>query len=109
MNPRQSHAISRFHELHKSGCFVLPNPWDVGTVLYLEDLGFQALATTSAGLAFSKGSPDALGVVSRDNALAHIRDIVAAQISNGIDQIPRQGRHYSHSRSSLCSLEPHPH
>ena len=64
MNPRQSHAISRFHELHKSGCFVLPNPWDVGTALYLEHLGFQALATTSAGLAFSKGSPDALGVVS---------------------------------------------
>ena len=78
MNPRQSHAISRFHELHESGCFVLPNPWDVGTAIYLEHLGFQALATTSAGLAFSKGWPDALGVVSRDNALAHIRDIVAA-------------------------------
>jgi 2-methylisocitrate lyase-like PEP mutase family enzyme len=77
-NPRRSQAISRFHELHESGCFVLPNPWDVGTALYLEHLGFQALATTSAGLAFSKGLPDALGVVSLDDTLIHIRDIVAA-------------------------------
>jgi 2-methylisocitrate lyase-like PEP mutase family enzyme len=78
MNPSSSRAISRFRELHESGCFVVPNPWDVGTALYLEHLGFQALATTSAGLAFSKGLPDALGAVSRDETLAHLRDIVAA-------------------------------
>jgi len=42
----------------ESGCFVLPNPWDIGTAIYLERLGFKALATTSAGFAFSRGKPD---------------------------------------------------
>jgi 2-methylisocitrate lyase-like PEP mutase family enzyme len=72
----QSSAIARFRALHESGCFVLPNPWDVGTAVYLEHLGFKALATTSAGFAFSRGLPD--GGVPRDDMLAHIRDIVAA-------------------------------
>ena len=55
---KQSVAIARFRELHESGCFVLPNPWDAGSAIYLERLGFKALATTSAGFAFSKGLPD---------------------------------------------------
>lgn len=62
--------------MHKSGCFVLPNPWDIGTAIYLERLGFKALATTSAGFAFSRGKPD--GGVPRDEMLAHIREITEA-------------------------------
>src|SRR4029077_19683092 len=60
----------------ESGCFVLPNPWDIGTAIYLEHLGFEALATTSAGFAFSRGKPD--GSVPRDEMLAHICEIVEA-------------------------------
>ena len=62
--------------MHESGCFVLPNPWDIGTAIYLEHLGFEALATTSAGFAFSRGKPD--GGVPRDEMLAHVREIVEA-------------------------------
>ena len=62
--------------MHESGCFVLPNPWDIGTTIYLEHLGFEALATTSAGFAFSRGKHD--GGVPRDEMLAHIREIVEA-------------------------------
>jgi 2-methylisocitrate lyase-like PEP mutase family enzyme len=51
-------TVARFRELHDSGCFVLPNPWDVGSAVLLQHLGFHALATTSAGLAFSRGLPD---------------------------------------------------
>jgi 2-methylisocitrate lyase-like PEP mutase family enzyme len=65
-----------FRRLHESGCFVIPNPWDVGTARYLASLGFKALATTSAGFAFSRGLPD--NNVSRDAVLAHIAEIVAA-------------------------------
>ena len=59
--------------MHESGCFVLPNPWDIGTAIYLERLGFKALATTSAGFAFSHGKSD--GAVARDEMLDHIREI----------------------------------
>ncbi|PYS32783.1 MAG: 2-methylisocitrate lyase, partial [Acidobacteria bacterium] len=52
---KQSSAIEQFRALHESGCFVLPNPWDIGSAVYLQHLGFKALATTSAGFAFSKG------------------------------------------------------
>ena len=62
--------------MHQAGCFVLPNPWDIGTAIYLERLGFKALATTSAGFAFSRGKSD--GAVPRDEMLAHIREIVEA-------------------------------
>ena len=65
-----------FRKLHESGCFVIPNPWDIGTARYLRHLGFQALATTSAGFAFSQGLPDA--DVSRDAMLGHIAEIVAS-------------------------------
>jgi 2-methylisocitrate lyase-like PEP mutase family enzyme len=64
--------------MHESGCFILPNPWDVGTAVYLRHLGFEALATTSAGVAFSRGMPDATPALPLDNMLAHIREIVAA-------------------------------
>jgi 2-methylisocitrate lyase-like PEP mutase family enzyme len=65
-----------FQELHKTGCFVIPNPWDVGSARFLQSLGFKALATTSSGFAWSRGCPD--GGVSRDMALAHLLDIVTA-------------------------------
>ena len=65
-----------YRKLHESGCFVVPNPWDAGSALYLRHLGFKALATTSAGYAFSLGLPDA--AVSRDAMLANIAAIVAA-------------------------------
>jgi 2-methylisocitrate lyase-like PEP mutase family enzyme len=65
-----------FRKLHESGCFVIPNPWDIGTARYLRHLGFQALATTSAGYAFSRGLPDT--EVSRDTVLAHIAEMVAS-------------------------------
>src|SRR5204862_4391830 len=66
----------RFQQLHESGCFALPNPFDPGTAKYLELLGFKAIATTSAGFAFSRGLPD--GGVGRDLMLAHIREMVEA-------------------------------
>ncbi|HLL12508.1 MAG TPA: isocitrate lyase/phosphoenolpyruvate mutase family protein [Rubrivivax sp.] len=66
----------RFRELHAAGCFVIPNPWDVGSALYLQQLGFKALASTSAGLAWSIGQPD--NAVSRDVVLAHLHALVAA-------------------------------
>ena len=69
-------VVTKFRAMHDSGCFVLPNPWDIGTTIYLERLGFNALATTSAGFAFSRGKRD--GDVPRDEMLAHIREIVEA-------------------------------
>ncbi|GJH24454.1 oxaloacetate decarboxylase [Caballeronia novacaledonica] len=65
-----------FRALHESGCFMLPNPWDIGSARYLETLGFKALATTSSGFAWSKGRPD--NHVTRDAVLAHLREIVEA-------------------------------
>jgi len=73
---KQSSAAAKFRALHESGCFVLPNPWDIGTAIYLEHLGFEALATTSAGFAFSRGKRD--GDVPRDEMLGHICEIVEA-------------------------------
>jgi 2-methylisocitrate lyase-like PEP mutase family enzyme len=78
MTPTQSAAIARFRALHESGCFLLPNPWDVGTALYLQHLGYQALATTSSGVAFARGLPDGVAGVPRDAMLAHFHEIAAA-------------------------------
>src|SRR5947208_17071137 len=69
-------VVAKFRAMHESGCFVLPNPWDIGTAIYLERLGFKALATTSAGFAFSRGKRD--GAVTRDEMLAHIRELADA-------------------------------
>src|SRR5438552_11464006 len=76
MKGPQLSTVTKFRALHESGCFVLPNPWDVGTAIYLEHLGFKALATTSAGFAFSRGKPD--GGVSLDEMLRHVGEIAAA-------------------------------
>jgi 2-methylisocitrate lyase-like PEP mutase family enzyme len=69
-----------FRALHQQGCFVIPNPWDVGSARYLQHLGFAALATTSAGFAFSQGLPDSGddSVLSRDRNLDYIASITAA-------------------------------
>ena len=68
-----SDRVRRFRALHESGCFVIPNPWDVGSARLLERLGFTALATTSSGIAWSMGRQD--NHVSLDEALAHLRAI----------------------------------
>src|SRR3989442_897711 len=77
-NPDPSSAVAAFRALHESGCFVLPNPWDVGSALYLQHLGFKALATTSAGFAFTRGLPDSVSAVPLELMLAHIREVVEA-------------------------------
>jgi 2-methylisocitrate lyase-like PEP mutase family enzyme len=73
-----SQVRAAFRKLHDGGCFVIPNPWDIGTARYLRHCGFPALATTSSGAAFSQGLPDAEWAVTRDMMLAHIRTIVEA-------------------------------
>lgn len=65
-----------FRQLHAAGCFAIPNPWDVGSARWLEGLGFAALATTSSGLAWSRGRPD--GEMPLAQVLAHLREMVAA-------------------------------
>lgn len=67
----------RFAELHGAGCFVIPNPWDMGSARMMAAMGAQALATSSAAQAFTLGRPD-MGTITRDEALAHAEDIVAA-------------------------------
>jgi 2-methylisocitrate lyase-like PEP mutase family enzyme len=73
--PTTAEKRAAFRELHRSGCFVIPNPWDVGTTRYLQRLGFKALATTSAGFAFARALAD--GAVPRDAMIAHIAEIVS--------------------------------
>lgn len=65
-----------FRGLHEAGCFVIPNPWDAGSARYLRHLGFQALATTSSGFAFSRALPDG-GIVPLDVVLGHIAEIAS--------------------------------
>jgi 2-methylisocitrate lyase-like PEP mutase family enzyme len=65
-----------FRRLHETGCFVIPNPWDIGSARYLQSLGFPALATTSGGFAFTRGQVD--GAVPRAQVLAHLRELVEA-------------------------------
>jgi 2-methylisocitrate lyase-like PEP mutase family enzyme len=74
MNPGD--AVRVFAELHKSGCFVLPNPWDLGSARLLERLGFSALATTSSGFAWSRGQAD--NHVTLDDVLLHLREMAEA-------------------------------
>jgi 2-methylisocitrate lyase-like PEP mutase family enzyme len=77
-SPRPSTHDKRktFRKLHEAGCFVIPNPWNVGSARYLQGLGFKALATTSSGYAHSEGYAD--GAQSRDQVLAHFAEIAAA-------------------------------
>jgi 2-methylisocitrate lyase-like PEP mutase family enzyme len=65
-----------FRKLHEAGCFVIPNPWNVGTARYLQGLGFKALATTSSGHAHAQSFPD--GGQTRDEVLAHFSEMAAA-------------------------------
>jgi 2-methylisocitrate lyase-like PEP mutase family enzyme len=65
-----------FRALHETGCFMLPNPWDVGSARYLASLGFKAIATTSSGFAWSHGHPD--NHVTRELVLAHLQQMVEA-------------------------------
>jgi hypothetical protein len=72
----QGEKVETFHRLHAEGCFVMPNPWDVGSAVALERMGFEALATTSAGHAWTLARRD--NGVGRDEALEHLRRMVAA-------------------------------
>jgi 2-methylisocitrate lyase-like PEP mutase family enzyme len=72
----QDEKVEAFRRLHAEGCFVMPNPWDIGTAVALEQMGFAALATTSAGHAWTLGRPD--NGVQRNEALEHLRQIAGA-------------------------------
>ena len=74
--PTTAEKRKTFRKLHDTGCFVIPNPWDIGTARYLQGQGFKALASTSAGFAFTQGLPD--GAVPRDMMLSHLRELCAA-------------------------------
>jgi len=74
--PSTADKRKAFRKLHESGCFVIPNPWNVGSARYLQGLGFKALATTSAGHAYAQGYAD--GAQSRDEVLAHFRELAEA-------------------------------
>ncbi|MFM9927432.1 isocitrate lyase/phosphoenolpyruvate mutase family protein [Variovorax sp. H27-G14] len=76
MNATIADKRAAFRALHQQGCFVIPNPWDTGSARFLEGLGFQALATTSSGFAWSQGQAD--GALSRDRMLVHLRELVEA-------------------------------
>lgn len=79
MTPSPSDIAARrraFRQLHASGCFVIPNPWDIGSARYLKGLGFKALASTSSGVAWSQGLFD--GGMDRQAVLDHLRDLVVA-------------------------------
>ncbi|CAG0970396.1 oxaloacetate decarboxylase [Burkholderiales bacterium] len=92
----QAERARAFRALHeREGIFAIPNPWDAGTAKVLASLGFEALATTSAGLAFALGRPDGAAAVGRDETLAHAAAIVqatplpvAADLENGFADDP---------------------
>jgi 2-methylisocitrate lyase-like PEP mutase family enzyme len=96
MNTPQNSKAETFKALHqRTGLFVIPNPWDAGSAKMLAGLGFEALATTSAGLAFALGRPDGDGSITRDEALENARLIVeatglpvAADLENGYGDSP---------------------
>ena len=74
----QADKIARFRALHESGTFVIPNPWDIGSARYLKSLGFKALASTSAGFAWTIGKADFQWSVSLEEMLEHLRALSAA-------------------------------
>ena len=103
-NLRPSVADKRqtFRKLHESGCFVIPNPWNVGSARYLQGLGFKALATTSSGHAHSEGYAD--GAQAVDDVLAHYRELAAAtdvpvnaDFENGFADDPERRRRERHA------------
>jgi 2-methylisocitrate lyase-like PEP mutase family enzyme len=96
MRPTQAEKGRRFVELHRRpGAFLIPNPWDAGTARILEHLGFEALTTTSAGLASALGKRDGTGDVTREETIANAKAIadatdlpVAADLENGFGDSP---------------------
>src|SRR5437879_606437 len=70
--------VATFRAMHHAGCFVMPNPWDIGSARFLAALGFRALASTSAGFAFARGLPDSPTALPCDDVLAHLRELAAA-------------------------------
>lgn len=93
----QKEKFEKFKALHQGpGAFVMPNPWDAGSAILLESLGFKALATTSAGYAFSKGKRDSAAALSRDELLGNAAEIVnatalpvSADLENGFGRAPQ--------------------
>jgi 2-methylisocitrate lyase-like PEP mutase family enzyme len=112
MRVSQSDRAYRFQELHnRPGAFVIPNPWDAGTARILAGLGFEALTTTSAGLAFSLGRRDGDGSVTRDEALANAKAIVdatdlpvAADLENGYGDTPQAAAETIRLASEVAGL-----
>ncbi len=107
-------AFKRLHERNK--LFVLPNPWDVGSARMLAGLGFEALATTSAGFAFSQGKLDSIGAMTRDDIIAHAKDIVdatslpvSADLENGYGDSPEDVQKTIHAAAAAglvgCTIE----
>ncbi|HEY6901962.1 MAG TPA: isocitrate lyase/phosphoenolpyruvate mutase family protein [Puia sp.] len=96
MYRNQAEKAMAFKALHeRPGIFAIPNPWDAGSAQILTQLGFEALTTTSAGLAFSLGKPDGMAMVSREETFANVRSIVsathlpvAADLENGFGDAP---------------------
>jgi 2-methylisocitrate lyase-like PEP mutase family enzyme len=96
MTITQHEKATRFRTLHaRAGAFVIPNPWDAGTARILTALGFEALATTSAGFAFTLGRPDGAAALTRDQILANARAIVeatdlpvSADLESGLGETP---------------------
>jgi 2-methylisocitrate lyase-like PEP mutase family enzyme len=93
MRPSPADKRAAFRTLHDSGCFVLPNPWDAGSAVILESLGFKALASTSAGMAWAMGRPD-YGI-ARDEVLSHLSMLthavdlpINADFENGFSDTP---------------------
>jgi hypothetical protein len=83
----QAEKGAAFYALHaRDGAFVIPNPWDIGTTRLLAHLGFEALATTSAGYAFSVGQGDS--TIGRDETMAHVAAVVSAPISRMVLETP---------------------
>jgi 2-methylisocitrate lyase-like PEP mutase family enzyme len=117
MNSNSASKTTSFRALHqRAGAFVIPNPWDVGSARLLASLGFEALATTSAGLAFSLGRPE--GLLSREEVLAHCRAIVgatglpvSADLERGFGDSPESAaetiRAAAEAGLAGCSIEDH--
>lgn len=111
MDDKQLQRALTFQALHRRDeLLVLPNPWDAGSAKILAALGFEALATTSAGLAFTLGRPDGEGLISREETLANARDIVAAtslpvaaDLENGFADEP-QGCADTLLQAAACGL-----
>lgn len=76
MPPSVAQKRADFRRFHEAGCFLMPNPWDSGSARYLQSLGFKAIASSSAGFAWTQGRSD--NAVTRDMVLNHIRDLAAA-------------------------------